>query len=146
MKKEKLLAALNKAIKAAEMVMESSMEDSTKEGKGTLLVGGGTSKTVMIKRADFSKPFISMIEYAECPEGRCDPDEFNGRCCIFDATTGWTCVGGLMASECAQQGGIYESRVACDSQPPCGSSFTPTTSPIDPGQGQTSNISQMRNQ
>ena len=51
MKNNKLLSSLKKAIQAAEIMMDSSSDPAKMEG--TVLSGGGGSKRVIIKKADF---------------------------------------------------------------------------------------------
>lgn len=122
MKKEKLLASLKRVIKAADEIMSQM---PTAEGPspyaGTSLTHNGSSSMVVIKMADFSNGKVNSLVLETCPEGRCPPSEFKGRCCTFDATTGWNCKEGVMAGECASQNGVFQAGLKCGDQPPCGS-------------------------
>jgi len=129
MKNSKLLASLNKAIKAAEDIMSSPMGESTPPKEGGMTVeSSGSKQKVQLKSIDFRNKRVNNVAYEPCPEGNCPPEEFTGRCCIFDPGTGWTCEEGLMATECAGMGGIFEPNKACGDKPACG---TGGVSPIE---------------
>jgi len=121
MKKEKLLASLKRVIKAADEIMSQM---PTAEGPspyaGTSLTHNGSSSMVVIKKADFSNGKVNSLVLETCPDGKCPPSEFEGRCCTFDPTLGWSCQEGVMAGECASQGGIFEANLSCSDQPACG--------------------------
>jgi hypothetical protein len=118
MKKEKLLASLRRVIKAADEIMSQMPEDQSYSG--TMVSQDGGSSKVIIKKADFSNGRINSLVLQACPDGNCPPSEFEGRCCTFDPTLGWNCQDGVMAGECASQGGVFEAGVSCADKPGCG--------------------------